>query len=109
MINFQGNMNVYGKSGASAEMCRKRKAADSGKSVNQDKVIIQADSRKIEEKEFAATMAKQVRTSVEKEADMERLSSLSEKIKEGMYQIDAAKIARAILTYGGDKTDERLE
>ena len=63
--------------------------------MKEDKITIRADCRKIKEEEFARQVADRVRLSIRQEDAQKRgrMEKLTEKLQNGSYQIDAARIA----------------
>ena len=101
MIRLQGQYNMQRTQAVLTERIRESRMSGSGKWINQDKIDIRADGRKIMEREFARRTADEILTEVKASPSEEKLARLERRIAEGTYQVDAAAVAEKLFRYGG--------
>ncbi|MEG0108611.1 MAG: flagellar biosynthesis anti-sigma factor FlgM [Lachnospiraceae bacterium] len=72
-------------------------------SKNFDAIIIQSDSRKIEERKFTESLTRQVSAEVHNaSASADRIDQLKAQVADGSYPMDADLIASKMLLLKGD-------
>ena len=96
MIELQSNITgIYRQTAKAVRPEHMGKVPDERKIMKEDKITIRADCRKIKEEEFARQVADRVRLSIRQEDAQKRnrMEKLADKLQNGSYQIDAARIA----------------